>query len=180
MKKIKIQKALMASLIILAVVASISAYTCLPVSSFSHILIFSAVIYGIGLVLFVVEMMISANWSKAKERKRSRLETEAQPVVALELEKVSGNWYKKELVKRRLVREYVESHWHSLPDKNTDNLTNWSLTVMLCSIILALPITALMAIKLAWLLILLVPMIPICPASFKAAFRHASYPPLKR
>ncbi len=142
MKKIKIQKVLMASLIIMTVAAAVFAYTCLPVSSVSLILIFSAVIYGIGLAMFVVEMVISAKCSKAKERKRSRLETEAQPVVALELEKVSGNWYKKELIKRRLVREYVESHWHSSPDKNTDNLTNWSLTVMLCSIILALPITA--------------------------------------
>ena len=40
--------------------------------------------------------------------KEDLLKKQAEEAVAPELEKVKGNWLKKEMIKRRLVREYVK------------------------------------------------------------------------
>ena len=46
----------------------------------------------------------------------NQLKKQAEEAVAPELEKVKGNWLKKDMVKRRMVREYLE--------KNTDYYAN--------------------------------------------------------
>ena len=51
-----------------------------------------------------------------REEHRNQLKAQAEEAVVPELEKVKGNSLKKDMVKRRLVREYLE--------KNTDYYTN--------------------------------------------------------
>lgn len=53
---------------------------------------------------------------KQKEEHLCLLKKQAEEAVAPELEKVKGNWLKKEMIKRRMVKEYLE--------KNTDYYAN--------------------------------------------------------
>ncbi len=66
-------------------------------------LLFVAVAY---IILWWKRREKCANLSKAN----SALSQQAEQAVLPELEKVKGNYLKKRLVKRRLVREYMESH----------------------------------------------------------------------
>ncbi len=173
MKNIKIQKVLRVSMVIITVVVMF--YLGIHSDFSTKQLFWGSTIFGVvGLALFAVSWVKSENRYWAKERKKSRLEAEAQPIVAPELEKISGNWYKKELVKRRLVREYVESHWVDSQDEKPDNLSAWGEAFVLCSVIVILPILAAIAITLLLLVLLFIPIIPICPATFKAA-RHPAH-----
>ena len=53
---------------------------------------------------------------KQKEEHLCLLKKQAEEAVAPELEKVNGNWLKKEMIKHRMVKEYLE--------KNTDYYAN--------------------------------------------------------
>lgn len=52
---------------------------------------------------------------------------EAEEAVAPELEKVKGNWLKKEMIKRRLVREYIERNSDDCSEENIaiENIKGW-------------------------------------------------------
>ena len=66
----------------------------------------------VGGVCWIVLYVKQHNMLGKREGHRNQLKAQAEEAVAPELEKVKGNSLKKELVKRRMVREYLE--------KNTD------------------------------------------------------------
>lgn len=67
---------------------------------------------GIGAVCYIGLYVKLHKLQKQKEEHLCLLKKQAEEAVAPELEKVKGNWLKKEMIKRRMVREYLE--------KNTD------------------------------------------------------------
>ena len=75
---------------------------------------------GIGVVryigLYVKLHKLQKQLQKQKEEHLCLLKKQAEEAVAPELEKVKGNWLKKEMIKRRMVKEYLE--------KNTDYYAN--------------------------------------------------------
>lgn len=71
---------------------------------------------GIGAVCYIGLYVKLHKLQKQKEEHLCLLKKQAEEAVAPELEKVKGNWLKKELVKRRMVKEYLE--------KNTDYYAN--------------------------------------------------------
>lgn len=86
---------------------------CCLFGGFNHIdwklLLGAAVVGGVCCVVLYVKQH---NILGKIEEHRNQLKMVAEEAVAPELEKVKGNRFKKELVKRRMVREYLE--------KNTD------------------------------------------------------------
>lgn len=86
---------------------------CCLFGGFNHIdwklLLGAAVVGGVCWVVLYVKQH---NMLGKREEHRILLKAQAEEAVAPELEKVKGNSLKKELVKRRMVREYLE--------KNTD------------------------------------------------------------
>lgn len=86
---------------------------CCLFGGFNHIdwklLLGAAVVGGVCWVVLYVKQH---NILGKIEEHRNQLKMVAEEAVAPELEKVKGNRFKKELVKRRMVREYLE--------KNTD------------------------------------------------------------
>ena len=64
-----------------------------------------------GICIAALYVKLHKMLGKSEERRKKQME-EAIEAVAPEVEKVKGNMFKKELVKRRMVREYLE--------KNTD------------------------------------------------------------
>lgn len=71
---------------------------------------------GIGAVCYIGLYVKLHKLQKQKEEHLCLLKKQAEEAVAPELEKVKGNRLKKELVKRRMVKEYLE--------KNTDYYAN--------------------------------------------------------
>lgn len=76
------------------------------------------------LVVAVILSVVTSN-KKSKEYKRinkqyDQYEKEAEQAVASDVEAVKGNSLKKELVKRRLVREYIEKN-HPEASRHIDN-----------------------------------------------------------
>lgn len=67
---------------------------------------------GIGAVCYIGLYVKLHKLQKQKEGHLCLLKKQAEEAVAPELEKVKGNWLKKEMIKRRMVKEYLE--------KNTD------------------------------------------------------------
>ena len=90
---------------------------CCLFGGFNHIdwklLLGAAVVGGVCCVVLYVKQH---NILGKIEEHRNQLKMVAEEAVAPELEKVKGNRFKKELVKRRMVREYLE--------KNTDYYAN--------------------------------------------------------
>ena len=90
---------------------------CCLFGGFNHIdwklLLGAAVVGGVCWVVLYVKQH---NILGKIEEHRNQLKMVAEEAVAPELEKVKGNRFKKELVKRRMVREYLE--------KNTDYYAN--------------------------------------------------------
>lgn len=174
MKHSKATKVIKVALPILALAASVRLYLYDYFHTRNSFLVPGVLIacYLVIIVLYGIETLMEVDLFTAKQREKASLEAEAQPVVAPELDKVKGNWYKKELVRRRLVREYVESH-SSDSDKyrqkqaNIDSLGKWTMVAVTCSMILTVPLWLICAAKLIWLVLLYVPFFLICPASFK-------------
>ena len=72
---------------------------------------------GIGVVCYIgLYVKLHKQLQKQKEEHLCLLKKQAEEAVAPELEKVKGNRLKKEMIKRRMVKEYLE--------KNTDYYTN--------------------------------------------------------
>ena len=71
---------------------------------------------GIGVVCYIGLCVKLHKLQKQKEEHLCLLKKQAEEAVAPELEKVKGNWLKKEMIKRRMVKEYLE--------KNTDYYAN--------------------------------------------------------
>ena len=90
---------------------------CCLFGGFNHIdwklLLGAAVVGGVCWVVLYVKQH---NILGKIEEHRNQLKMVAEEAVAPELEKVKGNRFKKELVKRRMVKEYLE--------KNTDYYAN--------------------------------------------------------
>ena len=71
---------------------------------------------GIGAVCYIgLYVKQHKMLGKSEERHKKQME-ESIEAIAPELEKVKGNWLKKEMIKRRMVKEYLE--------KNTDYYAN--------------------------------------------------------
>lgn len=90
---------------------------CCPFGGFNHIdwklLLGAAVVGGVCCVVLYVKQH---NILGKIEEHRNQLKMVAEEAVAPELEKVKGNWLKKDMIKRRMVKEYLE--------KNTDYYAN--------------------------------------------------------
>ena len=68
----------------------------------------------VGGVCWIVLYVKQHNMLGKREGHRNQLKAQAEEAVAPELEKVKGNSLKKELVKRRMVREYLEKKYRLL------------------------------------------------------------------
>lgn len=71
---------------------------------------------GIGAVCYIGLYVKLHKLQKQKEEHLCLLKKQAEEAVAPELEKIKGNWLKKDMIKRRMVKEYLE--------KNTDYYAN--------------------------------------------------------
>lgn len=71
---------------------------------------------GIGAVCYIGLYVKLHKLQKQKEEHLCLLKKQAEEAIAPELEKIKGNWLKKEMIKRRMVKEYLE--------KNTDYYAN--------------------------------------------------------
>lgn len=59
---------------------------------------------------------------------QNQLKAQAEEAIAPELEKVKGNWLKKDMIKRRLLREYINkkaSDDYSDENKAVENIKGW-------------------------------------------------------
>lgn len=77
----------------------------------------------------------------------NQLKAQAEEAVAPELEKVKGNSLKKKIVKRRLVREYIKSHYDDCSEEDVaiENIRGWLRSLkrcfyIICFCVIALPI----------------------------------------
>lgn len=85
-------------------------------------------VVGIGAVCFAVLCVkLHKLQQKQKEEHLCLLKKQAEEAVAPELEKVKGNSLKKEMIKRRLVREYIERNSDDCSEENIaiENIKGW-------------------------------------------------------
>ena len=68
-----------------------------------------------GICIAALYVKLHKMLGKSEERRKKQME-ESIEAIAPELEKIKGNWLKKEMIKRRMVKEYLE--------KNTDYYAN--------------------------------------------------------
>lgn len=98
---------------------------------------------GIGAVCFAVLCVkLRKLQQKQKEEHLCLLKKQAEEAVAPELEKVKGNSLKKEMIKRRLVREYIERNSDDCSEENIaiENIKDWlSSLIWSLGIIIAMP-----------------------------------------
>lgn len=90
---------------------------------------------GIGAVcyigLYVKLHKLQKQLQKQKEEHLCLLKKQAEEAVAPEMEKVKGNSLKKEMIKRRLVREYIERNSEDSSEENSEekiaigNIKGW-------------------------------------------------------
>lgn len=73
-------------------------------------------VVGIGAVCYIGLYVKLHKLQKQKEEHLCLLKKQAEEAIAPELEKIKGNWLKKDMIKRRMVKEYLE--------KNTDYYAN--------------------------------------------------------
>lgn len=100
-------------------------------------------VVGIGAVCIVVlYVKLHKLQQKQKEEHLCLLKKQAEEAVAPELEKVKGNSLKKEMIKRRLVREYIERNSDDCSEENIaiENIKGWlSSLIWSLGIIIAMP-----------------------------------------
>lgn len=84
-------------------------------------------VIGIGAVCIAVLYVKLHKLQKQKEEHLCLLKKQAEEAVAPELEKVKGNSLKKEMIKRRLVREYIERNSDDCSEENIaiGNIKDW-------------------------------------------------------
>ena len=68
-----------------------------------------------GICIAALYVKLHKMLGKSEERRKKQME-ESIEAIAPELEKIKGNWLKKKMIKRRMVKEYLE--------KNTDYYAN--------------------------------------------------------
>lgn len=95
------------------------------------------VVAGIGAVCLAILFVKEHNMLGKREEYYNQLKMQAEEAVAPELEKIKGNSLKKDMIKRSLVREYLEKHTDYCDDsiRNVQcwgSSVKWSLFV-LCS-----------------------------------------------
>ena len=118
---------------------------------------------GIGAVCYIGLYVKLHKLQKQKEEHLCLLKKQAEEAVAPELEKVKGNWLKKEMIQRRMVKEYLEKntdYYANAYDNNTiSKVQDWisSLWWSLCclclpfaSIIIWVIVAILMALLFCW------------------------------
>ena len=100
---------------------------------------------GIGAVCYIGLYVKLHKLQKQKEEHLCLLKKQAEEAVAPELEKVKGNSLKKEMIKRRLVREYIKKNSDDCSKENIaiENIKGWLSSLKRCfyiTCIIALPI----------------------------------------
>lgn len=96
-------------------------------------------VVGIGAVCFAV---LCVKLHKLQQKHLCLLKKQAEKAVAPELEKVKGNSLKKEMIKRRLVREYIERNSDDCSEENIaiENIKGWlGSLIWSLGIIIAMP-----------------------------------------
>ena len=103
-------------------------------------------VVGIGVVCYIgLYVKLHKLLQKQKEEYLCLLKKQAkqaEEAVAPELEKVKGNSLKKEMIKRRLVREYIERNSDDCSEENIaiENIKDWlSSLIWSLGIIIAMP-----------------------------------------
>ena len=102
-------------------------------------------VVGIGAVCIAVLYVKLHKLQKQKEEHICLLKKQAEEAVVPELEKVKGNSLKKEMIKRRLVREYIKKNSDDCSKENItiENIKGWLSSLKRCfyiTCIIALPI----------------------------------------
>lgn len=99
---------------------------------------------GIGAVCYIGLYVKFHKLQKQKEEYLCLLKKQAEEAVAPEVEKIKGNSLKKEMIKRRLVREYIKRNSDDCSEEKIaiGNIKDWlsSLKRSFFGIIIALPI----------------------------------------
>ena len=86
---------------------------------------------GIGAVCYIGLYVKLHKLQKQKEENLCLLKKQAEEAVAPEMEKVKGNSLKKEMIKHRLVREYIERNSDDCSEENSEekiaigNIKDW-------------------------------------------------------
>lgn len=86
------------------------------------------VVAGIGAVCLAILFMKEHNMLGKREEYYNQLKMQAEEAVAPELEKIKGNSLKKDMIKRSLVREYLEKHTDYCDD-SIRNVQCWGSSV---------------------------------------------------
>lgn len=116
------------------------------------------VVAGIGAVCLAILFVKEHNMLGKREEYYNQLKMQAEEAVAPELEKIKGNSLKKDMIKRSLVREYLEKHTDYCDD-SIRNVQCWGSSVKwslywLClpfaSIIIWVIVAILMALLFYW------------------------------
>ena len=98
---------------------------------------------GMGAICIAVLLYVKLHkLQKQKEEHLCLLKKQAEEAVAPEMEKVKGNSLKKEMIKRRLVREYIERNSDDCSEENIaiENIKGWlSSLIWSLGIIIAMP-----------------------------------------
>lgn len=96
-------------------------WVCLAVIIFGGNIKWLIGVVGIGAVSYAVLYM-------KLHKIQNQLKAQAEEAIAPELEKVKGNWLKKDMIKRRLLREYINkknSDDYSNENKAVENIKGW-------------------------------------------------------
>lgn len=99
-------------------------------------------VVGIGAVCIVVLCVKLHKLQKQKEEHLCLLKKQAEEAVVPELEKVKGNSLKKEMIKRRLVREYIKKNSDDCSEEKIaiGNIKDWLSSLKWSFGIIAMPI----------------------------------------
>lgn len=97
---------------------------------------------GIGAVCYIGLYVKLHKLQKQKEEHLCLLKKQAEEAVVPELEKVKGNSLKKEMIKRRLVREYIKKNSDDCSEEKIaiGNIKDWLSSLKWSFGIIAMPI----------------------------------------
>lgn len=142
--------------IILSVIVLIYAFNAGNENTFWWMIACGALFLLIAGILWIVTMFKENKESERVNKEYDQYVKEAEEALAAEMEAVKGNSLKKELVKRRLVREYIEKN-HPKASRHIDNskfenLTSsayaflvsgsWLVAPLLCILLIVVTIVA--------------------------------------
>lgn len=114
-------------------------------SFYMNIIIWYPVALGATYFLapYLAAMAKSTKSGQQEQRYAKQLEEEANLAVTHEIEELKGNALKKELVKRRMVREYIANHYNYTNDESNEAREariDWDSTICLSAEIFFLPL----------------------------------------